>query len=123
MRSLRNGILITIFVTIAGLTTDYILVRNKDSRVGKAISECGGQFGSIPFWPLGSEYRVTFRGPLTSQQLSKLAELNSLRGSVGVAFVDCEFSEAEVNETFTKLAHCILFQVSGSNSTPLKVGR
>lgn len=89
------------------------------------ISECGGDFGSIPIWPIGSEYRVSFRTPLTSQQLDRLAELNSLRGTVGVAFVDCELSETEIKDALAKLPNCVLFRVNSENSAsaPLRVAQ
>ena len=117
MRYLRRGILVAIVLTVVGLPTDYILVRNKIARVATAVSECGGKMGSIPLWPLGSESRVSFRHTLSSQQLDRLAELNSLRGTVGVAFVDCELSEVEIKDALAKLPNCALFRVNSNNST------
>lgn len=122
MRYLRRGILFAIVLAVVGLSIDYVLVRNKDRRVAKAVSECGGRMGSIPIWPIGTEYRISFRSPLSSQQLDRLAELNSLRGTVGVAFVDCELSDAEAREAVAKFPKCLLIKVSGNKTSRLKVG-
>lgn len=120
MRPIKRGIMVAIAVTFVGLPTDYFLARNKNTRVAKAVSECGGGMGSIPIWPLGTEYRITFRSPLTTQQLDRLTELNSLRGTVRIAFVDCELSDDEVNEAVARLPNCLLIKVNDNNSTRLE---
>lgn len=119
MRNLK-GRTVFVFVTIAlGLVADYIRVRSKDSRVFAVVSQCGGRCGSIPVWPLGTEYRISFQQPLTSHQLDQLVELNSLRGWVGVAFVECEISAAEIDVTEKKLSICHLFRVIDGEMRPL----
>ncbi len=77
-----------VLIIVVALAIDYVRVRAKDRRAFHAISQCGGRSGSIPTWPLGTEYRITFPRALTSDELDQLGELNSLRGSVDVAFVD-----------------------------------
>lgn len=54
---------------------------------------------------------MTFPRALTSDQLDQLAELNSLRGWVGVAFVDCELSANQAREAIAKLPNCKLDHV------------
>ena len=103
---------LTVVTIVVALAIDYIRVREKDRRVFHAISQCGGRCGSIPFWPLGTEYRITFSRALTSDELDQLRELNSLRGSVGVAFVDCELSIDQAREATTKLHNCKLYRVT-----------
>jgi len=102
----------SIIVIIAvSLVVDYLLVEAKDDRVFGAISRCDGRCASIPFWPLGTEYRVTFPRALTSAELKQLDEINSLRGAVGVAFVDCELSANQVREAMAKLHNCRLYRI------------
>ncbi len=122
MRYLKTAIWVTIVAMVVGLPMDYVFVRFKDKRVAKAVSECGGRMRSIPIWPIGTEYRITFRSPLTPQQLDRLTELNSLCGTVAIAFVDCELSDAEASEAIDKLPKCLLIKVSGNKSSRLKVG-
>jgi hypothetical protein len=108
-----------IAVVALALLIDHILIEAKERRVSHAISRCGGRMGSIPFWPMGTEYRVTFPRPLTSRELDELAELNSLRGSVGVAFIDCELSKDQIDEARRKLPNCALIRVIEGNASIL----
>jgi hypothetical protein len=102
--------LLSAIVALA-LFIDYVMVEAKHARASRAVSRCGGRMGSIHFWPLGAEYDVRFSKPLTTIELNELAELNSLRGSVGVTFIDCELSETQIFETKKKLPNCRLRQV------------
>ena len=75
--------------------------------------------GSIPFWPIGAEYRVSFPHPLSKEQLEQLRELNSLRGSVTVAFINCEMTEEQIDDAVETLKNCDLFRVVGNEITQL----
>jgi len=112
--------LIAVIIAVA-LAIDYLRVRAKDRRVFHAISQCGGRCGSIPVWPLGTEYRITFYRALTSDELGQLRELNSLRGCVGVAFVDCELSAEQAREATAKLHNCGLYRVIEGEMSALDV--
>ena len=109
-RPMRVFGLFAVGIVIA-LAIDYIRVKAKDRRAFDAISQCGGRCGSIPIRPLGTEYRITFFRALTADELDQLAELNSLRGSVGVAFVDCELSTGQIREVTARLHNCRLYRV------------
>ena len=111
MRRATRGFGVFIVMIVLALAADYARVRAKDGRVSHAISRCNGRMGSIPMWPLGTEYRVTFFHALRSEQLDQIAELNSLRGSVHVTFVDCQFSGHEARQTMLKLHRCRLYRL------------
>ncbi|SFJ34128.1 hypothetical protein [Planctomicrobium piriforme] len=98
-------------ILVAVLWLDYIIVEAKENRVSAAVSRAGGRMGSIPFWPIGAEYRITFPRALTVEQLNDVAKANSLRGSVGIAFVDCELSDEETRQTRQILHKCHVFRV------------
>ena len=100
-----------VLIIVVALAIDYVRVRAKNRRAFHAISQCGGRMGSIPCWPFGTEYRITFSRALTSDELDQLGELNSLRGFVGVAFVDCELSTDQVREATARLHNCALYRV------------
>lgn len=111
MRRRRQAIRLIVAIIAILLTVDYIRVRARIGRVSHSISRFGGRCGSIPFWPIGAEYRITLPRALTSIELCDLAELNSLRGTVHVAFVDCELSTDQTLETIEKLHGCKLYRV------------
>ena len=118
-----KGILGWLFVVAwVALVVDYYRVNAKEQRVFLAIAECGGTNGSIPFWPFGTEYRVKFPHALTSDQLDRLVELNSLRGSVKVAFVECELSADQVGEIESKLYNCKLRRITNGEMSQLAEG-
>jgi len=48
---------------------------------------------------------------LTSDELDRLDELNSVRGTVNVAFADCDLSPDQVREATARLDNCKLFRV------------
>lgn len=109
MRRLLKALKLCLGIAIVALVIDFFLVEAKDSRVSGAISACGGDMGLIPVWPFGTEYRIKFPHPLSSEQLAQLKELNTLRGWVGVAF-ECELTDDQIRETRKMLPHCHLFR-------------
>jgi hypothetical protein len=86
-------------------------------RAFPVIRELGGRIGSIPFWPFGCEYRITFRDcRLSEDDLQRLVVLNDLTGrnSVGIAFVDTNLTEMDVKRLRTLLPHCgVVRRVNG----------
>ena len=121
MRTVARIIGLVVVLIAVGLTTDYCCVTAKERRVFHAISQSGGRCGSIPAWSLGTEYRVTFPNALSSQELAQLHELNTLRGWVGVAFVDCELSDDQIREAIPSLPRCKLFHVVNGDMSQLSV--
>ncbi|MBT5017640.1 hypothetical protein OAF74_01250 [bacterium] len=114
---------ILVFILVAGvlaLIVDYVRVQAKDQRLGTSIKEFGGRMGGIPFWPFGKEYRISFTAPLTTEQIDQLKELNSLRGTVGIAFVECELSKKQKFELATKFHNCFVFQVFDNDTFPVR---
>jgi hypothetical protein len=93
------------------LAVDYFKVQGLEKRKREAIAQCGGGSYMLGGWPLGTEYRITFPHALTAEQLDSLDVLNRLRGSVGVAFVDCDLSDDEIREAIAKLHNCRLYRV------------
>ncbi len=100
----------SVLAVILALIVDYTLVRGKVARVASIVTEFGGNCGSLDLWPIGSEYWVTFPRPLTSAELDQLAELNTLRGTVGVMF-HCELSDVEMADGAAKLPGCTLYHL------------
>ena len=101
------------------LLLDYFLVEAKNRRVAKVVTRQGGRMRSLPVWPLGAEYWISFPHPLGSQELDELMELNTLRGSVVVAFVDCNPTQNQIHEATLKLRNCRLRRVAGSEMSRL----
>ena len=88
------------------LSIDYYRVRAKERRVSAAVSQLGGRMASIPFWPLGSEYRISFERSLTPDEIDSLTLLNELRGWVGLRFLNLELTEDERGAIAEKLSFC-----------------
>ncbi|WP_417848830.1 hypothetical protein [Thalassoglobus sp.] len=121
MRRFSRILGICLVIGVVAVTIDYALVNSKNRRVAGVVNDCGGRMGSIPAWPIGTEYRISFPHPLSSAQLDRLKELNSLRGWVGVAFVECELTEDQVRESTSMLHNCHLFRVVDGEMAPLRV--
>lgn len=98
------------------LALDYYRVNAKDARVVSAVKQFGGRFGSIPVWPLGTEYRISFDHPLSETQLNQLAELNNLRGSVSIRFVNCDLSASQQSDAIRLLESCHISWNHGNNA-------
>lgn len=100
-----------ILIVILLLAADYVMVRAKDSRAGSVVHQLGGKMYSIPLWPLGTEYRVSFDSSPTVEQIQELRILNHLRDSVSVAFPECSYSKDQVNKIKETLSQCHLFSI------------
>lgn len=118
MRRVLPASLVAVVLVTTVLFRDYRRVNARDRRVTAAIVRCDGQMGSLPFWPFGSEYRIRLTRPLTENELKSLVELNALRGSVAVAFVDCDLTQHEFEIAARHLDHCHLFEISNGHVTP-----
>jgi hypothetical protein len=121
MRRFRRGIKVLVAVVAILLTIDYVHVRSRVKRVAHSISQFGGRCGSIGFWPLGAEYRITLPRALTTAELDQLVELNSLRGAVYVGFIDCELSREQTLAIIDKLHKCKLFRVINHKTYALTI--
>ena len=97
------------------LVFDYMRVGAKESHVATAVSRLGGKIGSLPAWPLGTEYYITFTRALTDSELKSMDEVNSLRGYVIVKFNGCALNEFERNRIKERLAMChVLWEYGGT---------
>ena len=119
MRSVSRIFGLIVVLIVVGLTIDYCCVQAKERRVVHMITQLGGRSGSIPAWPFGTEYHITFTRALTTEELARLHELNTLRGWVGVAFEDCKLSDSQVREAVANLPNCELFCIVDGDMSPL----
>ena len=110
--------------TLAGLITvglviDYVNVGRKEKLLSRAVSQCGGRIGSIPVWPLGTEYRITLSSVPSNSQLHSLRIANHMRGWVGIAFNDCEISQEESKRLLVALPKCHLYIIKDGEMLPV----
>lgn len=118
-RHLRNAIGFLTAMVIIALALDFSLVRSKEGRLSSAVSELGGQMGSLPAWPLGTEYRITFQCSLNQKELDQLKIANRMRGWVGIAFQDCKLSETERFRAREAWPTCHIFVVRDHRMVPM----
>jgi hypothetical protein len=102
-----------------GLAIDYVMVQRKEAQLTSAVSDCGGRIGSIPFWPIGTEYRNTMIRLPDENCLNRLHIANLVRGWVGIAFPDSQFSLADRAMLLEKLRNCQLYMVRNGTMIPL----
>jgi hypothetical protein len=118
-KRLKIAGLITAGMIAAGLAIDYAVVRHKERSLAAAVLECGGQMGSIPAWPIGTEYRITFDHALDEKQLHRLDIANQMRGWKGVVFRDCELSNEDRTRMSAAFANCHLFIIRDGRMDPM----
>ncbi|MBI1248645.1 hypothetical protein GC197_12495 [bacterium] len=109
MRPVFKLTLILVVLIAVGLKVDYYFVAQKEKRLSAAVSNIGGRVGSIPAWPLGTEYRITLTKAPTDEELAQLAVANTMRGWVGIVFQDCEISSRDRGRLNASLSSCHLF--------------
>ena len=116
----RWRIVAAVILIVVGIV-DFVRFVASERTAVRVVSECGGTVGSEGIgWLLKKDYRVTFHRALSSEELERLTGLNSLRGTVAVAFVDCEMSQGEMREALAKLPRCYLMKVTGSECQGLR---
>lgn len=113
---------VAILLVVVLMIWDYWRVDARDRRVSAAVARCGGRMSSLPFWPLGAEYRISATRAWTEKELESLSELNTLRGKVMIAFVDCEMTQHELDIATKHLANCHLFRISNGFVIPWTAG-
>ena len=121
-RRLKYAIGILAALVVVMLVVDYALVRSKEARLSSTVSELGGHMGSIPAWPLGTEYRITFERALDDNELERLKIANRMRGSVGIAFRNVELSHTEKASARLALPACHFFVLRDDNMRPMGGG-
>ena len=87
--------------------------RNRHAAL-PVVTELGGKIGSTPVWPFGNEYRISFHDVhLTNDDLRRLVVLNLLtqRHTIGIAFVDTNLTEDEIQSLRQQLPKCVIFRV------------
>jgi hypothetical protein len=69
-----------VVLAAVALAFDYWNVTRKEKLLSNAVSRIGGRNGSIPVWPLGTEYRITLTAVPNAEQLEELKIANQMRG-------------------------------------------
>ncbi len=93
------------------LAIDYWNVTRKEKLLSSAVAQVGGRSGSLPLWPLGTEYRINLNAIPTGEQLDQLKIANNMRGWVGIAFADCELTANDRDRLRKVLDRCHLYVV------------
>ncbi len=119
MKRFSKIILLLAAVDFIALAIDYWNVVRKEKLLSRAVSQIGGRNGSIPLWPLGTEYRITLTSLPTSDQLDQLRIANTMRGWVGIAFENCELAVDDVDRIRRNLNRCHLYVVQGGKMIPM----
>ncbi|WP_144055160.1 hypothetical protein [Rhodopirellula baltica] len=112
-------LLLAAFIGVA-LSIDYWNVSRKEKLLSKAVSQIGGRSGSIPVWPLGTEYRITLTAIPTPEQLEDLRVANKMRGWVGIAFEGCQLTVDDVERLRKNLERCHVFVVQDGKMSPVQ---
>lgn len=111
MQQCLKSVIILAFLCGTTLSLDYVNVKRKEGLLSSAVLEIGGRSSSIPFWPLGTEYRITLTAIPTLDQLEALKITNRMRGSVAIAFEDSEPTADDLASLRENLNRCHLFVV------------
>lgn len=119
MKRFSKYILLLAALAAIALAIDYRNVTRKEKLLFSAISEIGGRSGSIPLWPLGTEYRITLTSIPTREQLAQLKIANIMRGWVGIAFEDCELNADDRDRLREVLVRCHLYVVQDGKMIPM----
>lgn len=106
-------------LSVVALAMDYWNVTRKEKLLSNAVSQIGGRNGSIPLWPLGTEYRITLTSIPIPGHLDDLKIANKMRGWVGIAFEDCELTVEDVDRLRRNLQRCHLFVVHDGTMVPM----
>ncbi|XZE35657.1 hypothetical protein SH501x_001160 [Pirellulaceae bacterium SH501] len=122
MKRFSKIILLLAVVAAIALAIDYWNVVRKERLLSSAVSQIGGRNGSIPLWPLGTEYSITLTSLPTSEQLEKLRIANKMRGWVGTAFENCELTVEDVDRIRRNLDRCHLYVVRDGKMIPMSEG-
>ena len=72
--------------------------RNKTAAFS-VVRDLGGRIGSVPFEPIGTEYRISFHNrEFSAEELDRLTVLNRLTGrnTVGVSFVESNVTPEQI---------------------------
>ena len=119
MKPFSKFILLVAALGVVALAIDYWNVTRKEKLLSSAVSQIGGRNGSIPAWPLGTEYRITLTAIPTPEQLDQLKIANKMRGWVGIAFEDCDLTVHDGDRLRRNLERCHLFVVQDGRMSPM----
>jgi len=108
-----------VVLAAVALAFDYRNVTRKEKLLSNAVSRIGGRNGSIPVWPVGTEYRIILTAVPNAEQLAELGIANQMRGWVGIAIEDCELTHEDVDRMRKGLSDCHLFVVREGRMTPM----
>ena len=58
MKRLSKFVLLLTALAAIAFAIDYWSVTQKEKLLSNAVAQIGGRSGSLPLWPLGTEYRI-----------------------------------------------------------------
>ncbi|HBE72045.1 MAG TPA: hypothetical protein DDW52_28235 [Planctomycetaceae bacterium] len=119
MKRHSKFILLLAALAAIALAIDSWNVTRKEKLLSNAVSQIGGRNGSIPLWPLATEYRITLTSLPAPDQLDQLRIANKLRGWVGIAFENCELDVDDVDRLRANLDRCHLYVVQDGKMSPM----
>lgn len=119
MKRLSKYVLLLAALAAIAFAIDYWNVTRKEKLLSSAVSQIGGRSGSIPLWPLETEYRITLNAIPTRGQLDQLKIANRMRGWVGIAFADCELTADDRDRLRRILDRCHLYVVQNGKMSPM----
>ena len=111
MKRLSKFVLLVAVLGAIALAIEYWNVTRKEKLLSSAVAQIGGCSGSLPLWPLGTEYRINLNAIPTCEQLDQLKIANKMRGWVGIAFEDCELTADDRDRLRGILDRCHLYVV------------
>ena len=78
-------------------------------RAFPVVRVLGGRIGSLPLWPIGCEYAISFHGrEFTDDELQRLAVLNELpdRNYISITFSDTNLTAEHIPKLQKLLPRC-----------------
>ncbi len=114
MSRIKQIAIVSTFVLIAFVAVRHYRHQQDRAKALSVITDLGGTVGSLPFEPIASEYRVTFRNRFFSRDdLERLVVLNPLssRNAVGILFENCGLTPADIEYVRQLLPNIRVFDV------------
>lgn len=97
--------IVTILISVVGY--DYISYHAKLNSTLREVVVLNGHYSSLTDWPFGKELHISFDRPLTSDELQKLAVLNSLSSRhFVVVYFYCDLESGQLDEVRSALTQC-----------------
>lgn len=90
---------------------DYVTYHSQYDAAMGVVSRLNGRSGSLLDWPFGRETIISFKRPLTDEELSELDVLNSLSGRHSIAvYFNCDLDNSQLHAASLALHKCRVYQ-------------